>query len=299
MKNNNFNNNFKKFLNKGIIPYIIICITSVLLFFMAVSFPLFGAVLLIYKIEKITILRQQEISNKILIEFLINLVIILLVGFAPFMSPEFLTIYAGYLLLEYMFYLFQKKIRLDIFDRIAVSGVIGGIFLGLAYYFVLKYNNMNFDSIKQTYIELFSKSGISSAEITKTFDTMQENIYVFIAGFAYVINYFVYWKFYKAYFLFWRISYLWIIIYIILFGLKYFYKYDNIYVRNILEFMKLIYIPAGIKFLYVNIFVRFNHKFIGRILLILLLIYFPLGLFVFGVYDSLRHRKSDNENIGY
>lgn len=250
-----------------------------LLFLLILIFPPLGIILPIYKIKKLT---NKDLKYKIFA----NLVAIIIIGIVDF---RFLYVYLAFQIIEIIFNIFKYRFNfIEIFDRITISSFFTSIFLGIAYYFLLKNSNINVEMIKQIYI---SKANIPVEEIDKAFTYIFKNIYTLIFLYAYVINISLYWFIYKKNYYEWKISYIWITIYIAVFMGNYFYKSQNIYMSNILMIIKIIYIPYGIKSLYLSLLSKIKKDFFSKLLIIIIFTYIPLLIFVYGVAESLKKEK--------
>ncbi|MGL6064334.1 MAG: hypothetical protein ACRC0S_04565 [Fusobacteriaceae bacterium] len=251
-----------------------------LLFLSILIFPPLGIILPIYKIKK---LKNKDLKYRVIA----NIVAIAIVGLVDY---KFLYVYLAFQVIEIIFNLFKYKFNfIEIFDRIAISSLVTAIFLGIGYYYLLKSSNITVDTIKEIYV---SKANIPMEEINKAFTYIFKNIYTIIFSYAYIINLSLYWSIYKNSYLQWKISYLWIAVYVVVFAGNYFSKKDNIYMDNILTIIKIIYITYGIKSLYLSLVRKIKKDFFSKILVVTMLVYIPLVVFVYGAVESLKTEKN-------
>lgn len=254
-------------------------ITGVLFILLQV-FPPLGVILPIYKIKKLGTLGKKE-------HLIVNIIAVILIAVVEL---NLVLVYLAFLIPEIGYYFILSKLKkFNVFDRITLVTAVSAIGFFLVYYLIFTYSDVSFDMVKRILSE--KNSQFSGQELESAFNFIKNYSFYLVFLYSYLIVFIICFFFQRKSFLYWEISYLWIIPYIILFFLKYFKIFDGIYAENILRILQVIFIPYGIKSLYLSLFSFTKRKFLARIAVLLIFMYNPQLFFIYGVIFSGGEKK--------
>lgn len=250
-----------------------------LLFLILQTFPPLGFILPIYKIKKLGALGIKE-------HLIVN---ILAVGVITIVDYKLALVYLAFLVPEFGYYFILGNFKnLKAFDRIVIVAIATSVTFFLVYSLIFKYSGVSFEMIREIYEKnvKLKKEDLESAFIfIKNYSYYLAFVYSFVIVFAICLF------FNRKSFIYWEISYLWIIPYIALFFLKHFDVLQGIYVENGLKILTVIFIPYGMKSIYLSLLSFTKMKFLCRIAVLLILLYNPQLFFIYGVISSGGEKK--------
>lgn len=208
----------------------------------AIIFLLIQGVPFLYWV--IPIYQEKKLKNKNLLDKVaVNLIAILAIAAV---SLEFTLSYIMIILaMELLYHILNiKRIKLFTIDKIFIMSLIIG---GLMSFLV----NRNIELIMEASAkdELIKMFNISMYDFELILKILKEN-YIYISMALMSINSFILYYIIEKYSFFkWRVSYLWLIPYIVFFVLERFVLIDNFIIKNLLEISKIVYIIYFIKIL--------------------------------------------------
>ncbi len=239
---------------------------SFLIFNVAMIFPLTSFIFPVYKIRANQKLNQKQI-------FIVNTALFLLIGFVSKMT---LMLYVSlFLVIEVLYYMFetlQTKMKIKIFDRIIITSIVSTVlmilFLGQA--------SDTLEVLKKTITDVYTNQygiitdvytnqyGISQRDLSMIFNYATKYriflLYIYTGAIAYFSYLILKKKEYKD----WKISYQWIIIYIIAFFVSRYAGFGKVISVNTLAILKITYALYGIKLIYNLINSKINNSIISQ-----------------------------------
>lgn len=279
MNNNILRNNYSAF--SGILLAAVMC---TVFYNLSMIMPLMGFTLLIYKIKNVPMFRKKE-------WFLVTLISMILIGgidlyISPvnykigieFFNMDSLKNLMGYILIflpiELLYYQFNgRKFMIPVFDRIIITGIITTITV----YFYLKFLNIDENLLKEVVKEV---NNIDERSVNIVFNFIKNHVYYLIYSYILFITYVTYYSFGKKSFPVWRISYGWLLFYIIPFFLIRFGHIQNVYLTNIMLIVKISFVVYGIKIVYNFIKMKINSDIICQMLAVILCLNFQNITFI-------------------
>lgn len=206
-----------------------------------------------YRIKQ---MKGMSLKEKGILNLLtITLIVVL------FKSKDILFFIGIYALFEGLYEVLNRKFnKIGIFDKIFIISLIVGGLVSIVIY-------LNYDIIINTYLNLYTEllnklkiDGISGENLlvlnniknyfVENRDILK-NYCIFGTIFTFTVNsFFMYYALYKKSFKNWKVSYIWLVPYIVLFFLAKYVIKDSIIIKNILESLKLIYIMYFCKIVY-------------------------------------------------
>ena len=279
MNNNILRNNYSAF--SGILLAAVMC---TVFYNLSMIMPLMGFTLLIYKIKNVPMFRKKE-------WFLVTLISMILIGgidlyVSPvnykigieFFNMDSLKNLMGYILIflpiELLYYQFNgRKFMIPVFDRIIITGIITTITV----YFYLKFLNIDENLLKEVVKEV---NNIDERSVNIVFNFIKNHVYYLIYSYILFITYVTYYSFGKKSFPVWRISYSWLLLYIIPFFLIRFGHIQNVYLTNIMLIVKISFVVYGIKIVYNFIKMKINSDIICQMLAVILCLNFQNITFI-------------------
>lgn len=279
MNNNILRNNYSAF--SGILLAAVMC---TVFYNLSMIMPLMGFTLLIYKIKNVPMFRKKE-------WFLVTLISMILIGgidlyISPvnykigieFFNMDSLKNLMGYILIflpiELLYYQFNgRKFMIPVFDRIIITGIITTITV----YFYLKFLNIDENLLKEVVKEV---NNIDERSVNIVFNFIKNHVYYSIYSYILFITYVTYYSFGKKSFPIWRISYGWLLLYIIPFFLIRFGHIQNVYLTNIMLIVKISFVVYGIKIVYNFIKMKINSDIICQMLAVILCLNFQNITFI-------------------
>lgn len=255
---------------------------SFLIFNVAMIFPLVSFIFPVYKIRANQKLNQKQI-------FVVNTALFLLIGFVSKMT---LMLYVSlFLVIEVFYYIFetlQTKIEIKIFDRIIVTSLVSTIlmilFLGQA--------SGTLEVLKKTITDVYiNQYGISQSDLSMIFNYATKYriflLYIYTGAVAYFSYLILKKKEYKD----WKISYQWIIIYIIAFFVSRYAGFGKAIAANTLAILKITYALYGIKLIYNLINSKINNSIISQMGALAVGFYFSGITFILGALECFDFIK--------
>lgn len=244
------------------------------LFNLAVLIPITSFGLLIYKIKNVPLFRKKEwLAVTVLSMVIIGGINIYIIPESyqigvDFFSKESLLNAAGYALIflpiEILYYIFNgTKLRIPVFDRIIITTIIAA-FAGYAYIQML---NIDGKILKEILTEV-NKIDSKDADILLAF--MKKYAFSIIYTYMGMITYLTYYSFGKKSYKYWRISYQWLLLYIIPFFIIRFGHIHNLYLENIMFMVKISFVVYGIKIVYNFIRLKINSDLICQVLAVMI-----------------------------
>ena len=279
MNNNILRNNYSAF--SGILLAAVMC---TVFYNLSMIMPLMGFTLLIYKIKNVPMFRKKE-------WFLVTLISMILIGgidlyVSPvnykvgieFFNMDSLKNLMGYILIflpiELLYYQFNgRKFMIPVFDRIIITGIITTITV----YFYLKFLNIDGNILKEVVKEV---NNIDERSVNIVFNFIKNHVYYLIYSYILFVTYITYYSFGKKSFPMWRISYGWLLLYIIPFFLIRFGHIQNVYLTNIMLIVKISFVVYGIKIVYNFIKLKINSDIICQMLAVILCLNFQNITFI-------------------
>jgi len=263
----------------GIQTFILLMVSSVV--------PIFSFLLPVFKITK---LKKLDPQGRVIAN------VIPLAGIVVFsLRGDFglLYNYVGFLLIIEILYLFFDRSKIEIFDRILISTFVTGAILLVVNRFVGVGEAEHVKLLKDVFVENGNPMGTLPVNemnkiIEKTVNLVMENQIVISFIIAFVTNYFTYYilkgKTYRE----WKISYLWLLLFIIVMPLKLFVFTDNVYLTNLMVISLIIYGTYGIKVLYKMLRKKHKNRAYPKFLALLTVSLFPLLVFILGALNSFN-----------
>lgn len=255
---------------------------SFLIFNVAMIFPLVSFIFPVYKIRANQKLNQKQI-------FIVNTALFLLIGFVSKMT---LMLYVSlFLVIEVFYYIFetlQTKIEIKIFDRIIVTSLVSTVlmilFLGQA--------SGTLEVLKKTITDVYiNQYGISQSDLSMIFNYATKYriflLYIYTGAVAYFSYLILKKKEYKD----WKISYQWIIIYIIAFFVSRYASFGKVIAANTLAILKITYALYGIKLIYNLINSKINNSIISQMGALAVGFYFSGITFILGALECFDFIK--------
>lgn len=266
-------------------------ITSVLLYILALTMPITGFLLPVYKIKAITTLNRKSLL--ILFHIAVPAAILLTVGILDslfdikFTYTKTLGCYfLVFVPIEILYFFFLRlKVFIPEFDRIIITGVI----ISFLVYIYLQNAGAEVEYIKKSLEEFYLKKyNIDSKSLEIIFKIMRENALYIIYTYLGAVVYLTYYSLNRKRYPVWKISYQWLLFYIIPFLIMRFTSIKNIYLTNIMEIAKISFIVYGVKILYIIIKSKIKIDAVSQIMAIMIGFAFPNFLFIIAGLNSFE-----------
>ncbi|MGL4980486.1 MAG: hypothetical protein ACRC40_01005, partial [Fusobacteriaceae bacterium] len=224
-----------------------------ILFLLLQIFPPLGVLLPIYKIKKLGNLEIKE-------HLIVNGIALAMVSFLDF---NFSMVYLAFLVPELGYYLIVSKMRnLNVFDRIIlVTLVTTAIFFSI-YYYIFVNSAISFETLKDIYEK---NAQLNGQNLETAFAYIRDYSFYLTFLYSFFMVFFVCLFFNRDTFKYWEINYLWIVPYIILFFIKYFGVFEGIYIENALKILQVIFIPYGLKSLFITLHTFSKSTLLSRV----------------------------------
>lgn len=252
-----------------------------LLFMILQIFPPLGVVLPIYKIKKLQFRGIKE-------HLIVNIIAIAMVTIIDY---NFGIVYLAFLVPELLYYYINTKHQnLKVFDRINIIAIFTTIGFALAYYIVFKMSGVGFEQMRAIYEKNIQ---LSPKELDSAFTFIKDYSVFLIFIYSIFMVYVIYYYFNFLTFFFWEISYHWIIVYLVLYFAKYFDIFGGVYVENGLKILQVMFMPFGVKAIYLTFLRKFHKRFLSKMFTIFIFAYSPYLTFIYGVLVSLKSPKID------
>lgn len=270
----------------SIVDIIYMSVMSVFFYILALTVPLAGFLLPVYKIKNMLAMKKGKMiifNISVPLAIMVITRVLDVVFNIPFDPVKTIGCYlAIFLPIEILYYIFFKmKYFVKIFDRIIITGVL----ISVLVFVYLQFAGEEVELIRKTLEDFYLKKyNITSQELTSVFKVMKDNalyiIYSYLGGMIYL----TYYSLNRGDYSKWKISYQWLLFYIIPFLIMRFTDIKNIYLVNIMTMAKISFIVYGIKILY-NFMVRKSRTSIniaGQVLAIIIGFSFPNITFILG-----------------
>lgn len=252
------------------------------LFLALQTFPPLGVILPIYKLKKLSGFGIKE-------HLIVNGIALTMVSFVDL---NFAFIYLAFLVPEFGYYLILNKFKkLNAFDKIILVTLATSVAFFAVYFVIFKNSGVSFDMIRDIYEKNVQLNG---RDLEAAFIYIKEYTFYLTFLYSFFIVFSICFFFNRKSFIYWEISYLWIIPYIALFFLKHFGILEGTYLENALKILQVIFIPYGMKCLHLSLLSFTKRKFLTRIAVILIFIYNPQLFFIYGVIFSGGEKKTIN-----
>ena len=93
----------------------------------------------------------------------------------------------------------------------------------------------------------------------------------------------------------WKISFEWLLLYVIGYFIIHLFKIDNFYINNIFDIGECIFVFFGIKTLYSMFSKKIKYKGLSNMLAVTVALLFPYGTFLIGVLGGFKIDKNKLE----
>lgn len=267
--------------------------TAVFLYILALIMPITGFLLPAYKIKSINTMKK---NGWLILNITIPLAILVVIGILDtLMGIQFTKIKAlgvyfmVFFPIELLYYFFVKiKFFVNIFDRIIITGIL--ISLGVFLYIQNAGPEMEFikKSLEEIYME---KYNIDSNSLALIFKMMKENAMYIIYTYLGAVVYLTYFMVKRSTYSNWKISYQWLLFYIVPFLIMRFTDIKNIWLINIMEITKISFIVYGVKIVYNLISKKIKIDTVSQILSVMIGFLFPNILFAIGGLQCFEFMK--------
>lgn len=196
-----------------------------------------------------------------------------------------------FLVIEVLYYIFetlQTKMEVKIFDRIIITSIVSTVlmilFLGQA--------GDTLEVLKKTITDVYTNQyGISQRDLSMIFNYATKYrmflLYIYTGAIAYFSYLILKKKEYKD----WKISYQWIIIYIIAFFVSRYSSFGKVIAVNTLAILKITYALYGIKLIYNLINSKINNSIISQMGALAVGFYFSGITFIIGALECFDFIK--------
>lgn len=245
------------------------------LFLVSTSMPLLSWALPFYKIKK---LENADIKTKLIA----NVVAIVCIGWVDL---NFLFPYFGiYITIEVLYLLFNKYGKnIEIYDRIFITSLsVGLLILGYLYFNKVGLN-LSLENLKEIYVQ---KTDFTQAEINLAFKYIKENTMFLIFIYTNFTVFLTYYFLKKDTFLKWKVSYLWLIPYIVLFFIEKYSGVKSVEIVNALNIFKIIYALYFIKVITGLLNRKVNKQPLCFTIAVIMTVMSPEFAFIFGALAS-------------
>lgn len=250
---------------------------SFLIFNVAMIFPLTSFVYPVYKIRANTKLSPKEI-------FIVNTALFLLIGLVSKFTVIFYV--SLFLVVEVFYHLFENlKIKIKTFDRIIITTLISTGMLIL----LLSQSSDTLEILKKTITDVYTNQyGISQRDLSLIFNYMAKYKIFLLYLYTGAVSYFSYFVLKKEEYKDWKISYQWIIPYIIAFFISKYADFGKVISANTLAILKITYALYGIKLIYNLINSKINNSIISQVGALILGFYFSGITFIVGALECFE-----------
>ena len=266
-------------------------IVSLLLGLLAVFPPYLG---FLYTGKIIKEFKDRGIKKGLIVFFLSGIGISLIFNVIPLIAM-FFSIYGVILVL----YLIFEKYDIGEWNKAFMSTVISMLLLGIIYLL----NRDFFLNLKVVFIEQVLvtikkvEPSISGDEALKMTKDIFNELLVYSTVFVFLQNLLTSFTINLKKSINWEFSYVFLLGYIVTFVAIKIYKIDNIYVQNLMDSIKYLYILYGFKEFYLKIKNIFKMKFLSFGIVLLILSIQPAILFIYGSLRSFKLFTAKEEDI--
>lgn len=255
-------------------------ITSFLIFNIAMLFPLTSFAFLIYKIRANSKFDRREI-------LIINIILFLLTGFISKLTLMFYI--SLFLVFEVFYYFFDNlKIKIKTFDRIIITALVSTVLL----MFFLKYSGSTLELLRAKINDIYvNQYRINERDVNIIFAYMKKYEIFLLYVYTGIMGYFTYFSLKKDRYKNWKISYQWIILYIVAFFINRYAHFGKGISLNIMAMVKVTYAIYGVKLIHKLINSKLNNVALSQIGVLLLGFYFSGFAFVIGALECFDFIK--------
>ncbi|NME35018.1 MULTISPECIES: hypothetical protein [Fusobacterium] len=272
LKNNRLDLNFMSILKTTIVSFLVYNIASI--------FPLISFVFPVYKIKTNRTMNSKEI-------FITNITTLLLISI---LSRFSMMLYVSvFLVIEAFYYGFEiSKIKVKIYDRIILTSLVSTGFI----LFFLGYAGEAIELLKKTVSDIYvNQYGFSQRDLSIILRYLSEYKIFLVFMYSGVVVYLTYLSLMRNTYKDWKISYEWIIIYIIAFFTQRYSPYGKILAMNVIEILKISYTLYGIKLIYTLINSKLKINILSQAISFILGFYFSGITFILGALECFDFLK--------
>lgn len=255
-------------------------LSIILLFFLSLLMPVLSFALPIYKIKKMKRFTTKE-------KMIANLIVILVISIV---NPWLVFFYVGYfMVIEFLYNYFNTRASgVKKFDRIVIISTVVTIIMAFMMFLLKDDINNNVELLMKVYEQQFK---ISRAESMEIFSIIEANALYYIFIYAILSTFLIYVSLDVRDYAEWKISFEWLLIYVIGYFAIHLLKIDNFYINNLLQIGEAIFVFFGVKTLYSYFMKMIKYKGISNMLAIMIALGFPFGTFLIGVLGGFRIDK--------
>lgn len=255
-------------------------LSIVLLFLLSLLMPVMSFTLPIYRIKKMRDFSSRE-------KLIVNIVVIILIAL---INPWLILFYLGFfMVIEVLYQYFNHRGKsIKKFDRIVITAIATtAIMAGIL--FLLKDDiNNNMGLLMEVYEKNFQ---ISKSESLELFNTIKESSIYYIFVYSILAVFMMYISLDIDDYPNWKVSFEWLIIYVLGYFIIHLFKIDNFYINNIFKIGECIFIFFGIKTLYLMFSKNIKYRGVSNILAVAVALLFPFGAFLVGVLGGFKIDK--------
>lgn len=251
-----------------------------LIFNVAMIFPLASFVFPVYKIRANEKLSPKEI-------FIVNTALFLIIGLV---SKFTLIFYVSlFLVIEVFYHIFEKlKIKAKMFDRMIITTLVS---TGMLILFLGQVGDTA-EILKKTITDVYiNQYGMSQRDLGLIFNYMAKYkiflLYLYNGTIVYLSHLFLKKEEYKD----WKISYQWLVPYIIAFFVSKYAGFGRAISANVIAILKITYALYGIKLIYNLINSKIKSSVISQVGALILGFYFSGITFIIGALECFDFIK--------
>ncbi|WP_410208248.1 hypothetical protein [Fusobacterium sp.] len=254
----------------------------VILFMLSLAIPVSSFILPVYKIKK---MRTLTFRSKIFA----NLIAMGIIGA---ISPKLLVMYFIFFIpIEVLYYYFNNmNPAVEKFDRIVIISLTVTVLMSIFVYLVRDDLQNGMNLIGQFYEQYLD---LNPTEVKAIFESLKSNIIFYIFDYSILCVFFLYICVDLNHYEKWKISFEWLLLYIVPFFLVQIFKISNLYTINILKVGELIFTFYGIKTTYGFLAKYIRFKFLNNFVAFALAIQFPFPMFLIGVIGGFFTKKNN------
>lgn len=259
-------------------------LSVVLLFILSLLMPVMSFTLPIYKIKKMKRFTSKE-------KIIVNIVAMLLIAL---INPWLLLFYIGFFvviegLYKYFIYTGDKVKK---FDRIIIISLLVTVIMGGLLFLLKDDINNNMGLLMEIYEKNFQ---ISRSESLEIFNMIKDSSLYYIFIYSILTVFMMYVSLDIKDYSEWKISFEWLLLYVIGYFIIHLFKIDNFYINNIFDIGECIFVFFGIKTLYSMFSKKIKYKGLSNMLAVTVALLFPYGTFLIGVLGGFKIDKNKLE----
>ena len=254
--------------------------TIFILFIAALFFPPIGLFIPTIKIKTMS----KFPLNKVVIANIMIIVLILIFQYS------FLILYLPFLIVELLYFFLKSRfLNLGVVDKINISSIVSSTILFGILLMVIKQSGVNFESMKEIYL---TKTTVKIEEIEMVFNILKDNGYLLSFIYIYIMNAILYLKMESKSIKSWKLSYLWILPYLIMFFMKKMGILDGYIVENVMNISKVIFIFFGMICIYKNVNKKIKNTILSKLVVIIGVLLSSSVFFIYGVIKTLKNEEN-------